>query len=140
MAWVVSACSHLSMDYQKPEVHLTKVQPLPSEGLEQRFVIGLRITNPNNMALDISGLSYSLSLQGSKVLTGVSNQVGRIEPYSENRVELESSASLMGGLRALISLMQAPQAVQYQLETQLNTAWWPWPVKVVESGEIELGK
>ena len=71
---MLTACAHWA-DRQEPEVHLTKVEPLPSAGLEQRFLIGLRIVNPNNAPLAVSGLSYSLSLQDSKVITGVSSKI-----------------------------------------------------------------
>jgi len=138
MIGVLSACASLLPDYQEPEVHLTKVQPLTSTGVEQRFLVGLRIINPNSVALNISGLSYSLSLQGHKVVTGVSNNIDSIAAYDETLVELETSANLLGSLRALVSILSATSAVEYELETRLNTPLWPWPVKVVETGAIEL--
>ena len=139
VGWL-SACATLMPDYQQPEVNLTKVEPLQSTNMEQRFLVGLRITNPNDVALDISGLSYSLSLQGHKVVSGVSNNIDSIAAYGDTLVELEASASLMGGFRALMALLGETKALEYELETRLDTGWWPWPITVVESGAIELTK
>lgn len=133
---MLTACAHWA-DRQEPEVHLTKVEPLPSAGLEQRFLIGLRIVNPNNAPLAVSGLSYSLSLQDSKVITGVSSKIGTIPAYSDTVVELESSVSLVG-VRALMSILNETEAVKYELEARLSTAWWPRPVRLLETGTIDL--
>lgn len=135
---LLAACANLSPDYEQPDIHLTKVQLLPSQGLEQQFAIGLRIQNPNAVGLNITGLSYSLRLQDHKVVSGVSSNGVNIPAYSETVIDLTASTSLLGGLRALSTLLQNPNSMDYEFEVKLKTGFWPWPVSIVESGSIAL--
>jgi len=137
----LAGCATLNPAYQKPEVHLVRFQPLPSQGLEQRFAIGLKVLNPNRMDLKINGISYNLKLQGHKVVSGLSGKVPVIPAYGETQLDLEASTDLFGSLRAVLDLLNAPgKPVSYELETRIDTGWWGLPVTVVESGSIDLGK
>ncbi len=136
----LAACAQLSPNYEKPMVNVTKIQPLPSAGLEQRFLIGISVQNPNNSSLKISGLSYNLKLQDIKVASGVSPERIDIGPFSEAQLELEGSTSLFGSMRAISGFLQNPQGpVNYAFEIKLTTGFWPLPIKVVESGSMSLG-
>lgn len=139
MSFFLSSCAWLQPGRVKPEIHLTSIKPLPREGLEQRFLIGLNIVNPGAGELNISGLSYHLTLNGRKVASGVSGKMVGIPAYSESRVQLEASTNLISGLRVIAGLLQDPGAsVDYELMTKIRTAWWPMPVEVSEQGSINL--
>lgn len=139
MTFLISSCAWLQPGREKPEIHLTSIKPLPREGLEQRFLIGLNIVNPGTGELNISGLSYNLILNGRKVASGVSGKMMAIPAYSESRVQLEASTHLISGLRVITGLLQDPGApVDYQLVTKMRTAWWPVPIEVSEQGSISL--
>lgn len=71
------------------------------------------------------------------MITGVSSKIGTIPAYSDTVVELESSVSLVG-VRALMSILNETEAVKYELEARLSTAWWPRPVRLLETGTIDL--
>ncbi len=137
---VLAGCASLNPSFQKPEVHLVRLQPLPAQGLEQRFAIGLKVLNPNRTALKISGISYNLKLQGHKVVSGLSGNVPVIPAYGEAMLDLEASTDLFGSMRAVMDLLGHPEKpVSYELETKIDTGWWGLPVTVVESGSIDLG-
>ncbi len=136
---LLAACAQLSPSYEEPTVNVTRIQPLPGEGLEQRFLIGISVQNPNNSSLNISGMSYSLKLQDIKVASGVSAENLSIPPFSEANLELQGSTSLFGSMRAIGGLLQNPgSAVSYAFEIKLTTGFWPWPISVVEAGSIDL--
>lgn len=135
----LAGCTGLN-NAMAPEVRLTRLEPLPSQGMEQRFAIGLRVLNPNTESLVINGLYYSLSLQGHRVLSGVTDQVTDIPPYGEAEVEIQASADLIGGLRAITRLLNQPDStVFYELTTRVDTGGWR-PVTVTERGEWVTGK
>lgn len=140
LALLLVGCAGLQRDYEEPEVHLTRIVPVAGTGLEQRFLVGLRILNPNRDAINVSGLSYSVSLQGQKVVSGVSSNIPRIPGYGEAEVELEASTNLLAGVRVLADLMSRPaEAIDYELEARLDVGRFALPVRIRDSGSIQLG-
>lgn len=139
-ALLLSSCAFFSPSYEKPEVSLVKVEPLERDGLEQRIAVGLNIINPSHSDLKISGLSYRLKLQDIKVITGVTSGLKPIPSYGESRIELQAAVNLFSGFRVLESVLKNNGGpVTYELETKISTSWWKFPIKVVESGSIDLG-
>ena len=45
---LLSSCALLDPAYEKPAVHLVRLEPLSSSGFEQRFKVDLKIINPNS--------------------------------------------------------------------------------------------
>ncbi len=139
-AWLLNSCAFLSPSYEKPEVSLINVEPLERDGLEQRIAVRLNIVNPSSSDLKISGLSYRLKLQDIKVITGVASGLKPIPSYGESRIELQASVNLFSGFRVLESVLKNNGGpITYELETKIRTSWWKFPVKIVESGSIDLG-
>ncbi len=137
----LSACAYFGMGTEKPEVYLTSFRPLPSSGLEARFVVGLKVINITGRDLNISGMSYRLKLNGYSVASGSAGAIGNIPAHGEKRIEVEASTHLFASLRMLADILQnPPQAYDYELQTQLRMPWSPVPITVVESGEVMLGK
>ncbi len=140
MIWLLTSCAIWTPGYQQPEVQLTNIEPLSRQGLEQRFLITLNILNSNDAALKISGLSYHLKLQGHKVVSGVSSGLKPIPAFSQSTIKLQATANIFGGFRALESLMNSSGGpVEFELETRISTAWWKFPITVVESGSLDVG-
>jgi len=140
MVWLLTSCAIWSPGYQQPEVQLTNIEPLSRQGLEQRFLITLNILNSNDSALKISGLSYHLKLQGHKVVSGVSSGLEPIPAFSQSTIKLQATANIFGGFRALESLMSSDGGpVEFELETRISTAWWKFPITVIESGSLDVG-
>lgn len=136
---LLSSCALFDPAYEKPAVHLVRLEPLSSSGFEQRFKVDLKIINPNSTTLNVSGMSYTLKLNGEKVITGVAGQIAEISPYSETIFQVEASTNILAGLRLISSLFdKSGRELRYELETKLRSGWWPVPVHVVESGEITL--
>lgn len=139
LALLLAGCASLKPGYLEPEINLVSIKPLPSENLEQRFLLGLRITNPNDITLPITGFSYNLALQGHKVLNGASSTGARIPAFGNVLVELESTTSLMGGLGVIREILAHPgKPFSYELSVRMHGGWWQLPATAVESGEIDL--
>ena len=140
MCCYLPACAYLG-GTEKPEVYLTGLRPLPSQGLEARFMVGLKIVNMSARTLNISGMSYRLKLNGHPVASGVSSGIRGIPAYREKRVEVEASTNLLASFKMIGEAIKNPaQNFNYELETKLRMSWWPVPITVVESGEIDLGE
>lgn len=136
---MLSSCTLLDPAYEKPAVHLVQIEPLSSNGFEQRFRVDLKIINPNRSKLSVSGMTYTLKLNGEMVLAGVSGQIAQIPPFSETVVQVETSTNILAGLRLISSLLNKPgRELDYELATKLRSGWWPVPINIVESGEVTL--
>ena len=136
----LNACATLSPNFETPAVNLISLKALDQSGFDRPFTVGLRITNPNAVALDVKGMSYSLSIDGMKLATGVTADFPRIEPYSEATFEVPLSVSLLNSLRLFKRLLDTPQAeLPYKLEAKLDVGSMLLPkLSITESGVIPL--
>lgn len=138
---MVSGCASLSMPFERPEVKLVSVKLLPSDGMEQRLVIGLRITNPNSVSLNLVGMKYSLSLQGFDLLSGVSKDIPSIGGYSDTSLEVIATVDWLNGIRLLHSLMSRTESsVSYELDAKLDPGYLLPAFHVTETGMINLAQ
>jgi LEA14-like dessication related protein len=137
---MVSACAHLGNGLEPPKVRVDSLQILEPRGISQRFLVGLRVINPNDRALPVRGLSYTLTLNGYDLLEGVSGQVPVLEPFSETLVQVEAATDLVAALRLLNNLAQpnAGQNISYALTAKINVQGWPGRLTVKEEGEVPL--
>lgn len=137
----LAGCASLMPNFERPEVKLTSFTPLPSDGLEQRFKVGLRVLNPNSVALPVQGLSYHLSLNGQKVVSGVSGDVPEIPAYGDVALTLEASVSLLSGARFILDLLQRDDGmIDYELQTKLDVGLLSPAIRVVEYGQLSLDR
>jgi LEA14-like dessication related protein len=137
---MVSACAHFGAGLEPPKIRVDSIQVLEAQGLNQRFRVGLRVINPNDRALPIKGLSYSLSLNGYGLLDGVTSRVPTLEPFSETSVEVEATTDLVAALRLLNEFVQRPdmQHLTYALTAKVSIQGWLGKITVEESGEVPL--
>lgn len=135
-----AACTSLRVQQSPPKVQLQSLQMLPSEGLSQRFEIGLRITNKTSKPIHIEGLTFEVALNGHDLLEGVNGQDLTIEGYSEETIKLVASTNLVSTLRfAQQWLQDSDQAsFDYALKADIDVkgSWLNIPVS--ETGKVDL--
>ena len=138
LALILMGCTTVTGDMDPPKVTVENVEALPTDGTA-RFLITLNIVNPNKQALDIAGVSYSIDIMGKELVTGVTNQVPKIEPYSEQQVELEAGVRLFELVRLLAGLgMEPTDELEYQFEAKIDFHGWMPTQRVDETGVISL--
>ncbi|MBN8431346.1 LEA type 2 family protein [Microbulbifer salipaludis] len=139
----LTGCATLSPDFEKPDVQLTALEPLPGDRSGNlRFRIHLRVFNPNNTDLALSGLYYTLKLAGHKVVTGTSNTLPVVPAYGQQAITVDASANLMGSFMAAAELIRMQgNTVPYELEAKLGLKASLLPaIRVSKRGEIRLGQ
>lgn len=87
------------------EVIVAGVEPLQGEGLELRMLVKLRIQNPNDVALDYSGVSVQMDVQGRRFATGVSDAAGSVPRFGETIVKVPVSISVLRIARQAVGIM-----------------------------------
>ena len=59
----LSGCASWFMKGEAPEVLVTNVTPLDASAFEQRLQVDLRIRNPNDFDLAVTGIDFRLDLK-----------------------------------------------------------------------------
>ena len=143
LALALQGCAALSPNFQEPDVQVTAIEPLPANRAgDLRFRIHLRVYNPNDTDLALSGLYYTLNLAGHKVVTGTASDLPPIRAYGQDDIVVDASANLMGSFMAAAELLSMRgDTVPYTLEAKLGLQRSLLPyIKVRKAGEIKLSQ
>ncbi len=117
----LSACATLPGSAQSPTVTITDIRPLEFGLLEQKYLLRLRIQNPNTFAVPVQGLSYQLELNARPFASGVSNQSLTLPSLGSEVVEVEAYSSLADIFQQLTRMQGGEGAnINYRLVGKLN--------------------
>ena len=132
-------CAGLPSDYDPPTVIVNSFRALPSDGVAPRFEIGLNIINPNATELSLKGISYTVSLEGHRIVAGVANALPVIAPYSEGQVNLTATTDLLSSISLFADLMSQPrETFEYDLDAKLDFSGYRRDIRVSKEGRISL--
>jgi LEA14-like dessication related protein len=135
---LLCSCATLDPDYEEPVISLVSLRALPSAGMTPSFETVLRVTNPNNEALNIAGVVYTISLGGHDLVKSVGKDFPVVEGYSEETLTLTGSANLLSGLRLLGDLMQQSETtLRYEFNAKLDLGGFYPSLRLSESGELD---
>ncbi|WP_434630555.1 LEA type 2 family protein [Pseudomonas sp. Z1-29] len=120
-------------------INVVGIEPLPSEGLEMRFAVKLRLQNPNETAIDYSGAALDLQVNGRTLATGVSDQSGSIPRFSEGILSIPVSISAFSVIRQTLGLSQTQSLdnLPYVLKGKLAGGLFG-TLRFVDRGTLDL--
>ncbi|MGE7955293.1 LEA type 2 family protein [Pseudomonas sp. NPDC089530] len=136
----LSACALFP---QRDQVHINVVgiDPLPSQDLEVRFAIKLRLQNPNETAISYNGVALDLEVNGQPLATGVSNQTGSVGRFSESVLVVPVSVSAFTVLRQTLGLTQTQSLDDLPYVLRGKLAGGPTgTLRFVDKGQLSLPK
>jgi len=139
---ILSGCAALRPGYETPVVSITSFEPIPTKGIMPHFKIGLHIVNPNGSPLDFKGISYTIALEGHKIMTGVSNQLPQIMAYGEGDIVLNASIDLFSSIRFFSDIIRSKNTdkISYSLTAKIDTGPLHPVIRVRKKGELSLEK
>lgn len=133
----LSACATMPSDFEQPSVSVTSFLPTGSTGISPQFEIVLHITNPNRNPLVLQGLTYSIYLDGNKVMSGVANDLPEIQPYGEADVQLNATANLLGGFKVISGFMNDTKGhIEYEFKARLDIGQFKPRIEVNKKGRL----
>jgi len=97
--FLLAGCAHLWGTADNPRVNIASLTPKDMKLFEQIFIMELRVMNPGDKELVISGLSFNLEVNGQSFARGVSNESFTVGPFTSHVVQVEAVttlASLLG--------------------------------------------
>ena len=107
-------CASWLMKGEPPEVLVTNVTPLEGTAFEQRLQVDLRIRNPNDFDLFVTGIDFTLNLNGKRLARGLGNTTITVPRLSDAVVSVQTSTSTFDVVRQLLSFSQA-QDLSYNI-------------------------
>jgi LEA14-like dessication related protein len=105
---------------ESPEVLLVNIKPLDTTIFEQRLQVDLRIRNPNDFDLEVTGLDFTLHLNDKRLARGLSNKASTIPRLGDSVLSVETTTSTLDVMRQLLNFRQ-DQDVTYQIEGVLHS-------------------
>jgi LEA14-like dessication related protein len=136
---ILTGCAGMGHRQGDVKVTIASLQFLESTLMEQRYLVTLRLQNRAPSALQVSGLSFDLELNGKSFASGVSNQQVSVAAFDEAMMEVKVSSTLFGIIRQF-QILQEPQsrALDYQISGRVYLGNGFYNLPFQEVGELDL--
>lgn len=124
----LTGCASLAPSLEKPRLHLVDLQPIPGGSMEAAFRMDLRVTNPNDVPLEIRGLDCRLEINDRTLAAGVSDAQLSVPRYGTALLPVTVYSSMADVLIVTIRLARDAQrtgaapAIRYRLAGHLRVA------------------
>jgi LEA14-like dessication related protein len=122
-------------------VTVAGIEPLQGEGMEARFLVKLRVQNPNDRDIVFTGASVNLDVFGRDFASGVTDVGGTVPRFGEKIIEVPVTVSLLRMARQVLGMVDGKpiEKVTYELSGKLQTGGMS-AARFSTKGEIELPK
>lgn len=135
----MAGCASWFIKGEAPEVLVTNLTPLESTPFEQRLKVDLRIRNPNEYDLQVTGLDFRLELNGKRLARGFGNKEFTVPRLSDVVVSVDTSTSTLDVVRQVLGLRKT-QELAYGITGVLHLKDGRLPFDntgiLVEKGEL----
>lgn len=136
----MTSCATLTSSLEPPTVTLAGID-LKELGLfEQRFVLRLRLQNPNNITLPIAGMRYDLAINDQDFARGVSEQVVSVPAFGETMLDVDVTSNLQNVLDQLAPKKKSTEQLRYQLRGHVGVLNRSLKLPFEYNGNIDLSR
>jgi len=133
---ILGGCAELRL--KAPSVTLADIEVVDAGLLEQRFVFKLRVQNPNDREIAITGLRFNVEINGKPFAKGVSNKPITIPRLDERILEVSAVSSLYSLFSQVRELIYGKhEALTYRIKGTLFTDPFG-ELNFDEGGKLEL--
>jgi len=115
--FVLTSCQSMTpvaLQPESPEVLLVNITPLDTTMFEQRLQVDLRVRNPNDFDLEVTGLDFTLHLNEQRLARGLMNTASIIPRLGDAVLSVETTTSTFDVVRQLLNLRHN-QDLTYQV-------------------------
>jgi Late embryogenesis abundant protein len=116
---LLAACTSLA-GREPLTVDVVGLEPLPSQGMEGRFLVKLRVQNPNETPIEFDGVSVRLDVRGQRLASGVSDARGTVPRFGETVLAVPVTVPVAAMVRQAIGLATGDRTrLDYELTGRL---------------------
>ena len=139
LALMLAGCATIDPDYERPSVTVSTFRAIPVANGVPNFEIGLRVLNPNATPLELRGVSFSISLDGHKLIRGVGNELPVIEPYGAGDFTVTATANILAGIRFFADwAATGDDSMKYEFKAKLDVGAFRPAIRITDAGEFSL--
>lgn len=139
IALAVAGCAAWFYRYEDPRVDLVGLQLLPQQGINPGFRLTLKLTNPNDRPLPISGLYYDVSIEGHDIASGSFNEPVDLTAYGSQTITSDVQTSLLGSINLVSDLVSRPRKqIRYALKARVSVSGITLPFRIERSGTVQF--
>ncbi|MEK6775591.1 MAG: LEA type 2 family protein [bacterium] len=136
---LVSGCALGLSRTEPPYVTLSGMDVVRADLFEQRFLLRLRMQNPNGFPLPISGMKYALEINNRAFARGVTRKPVTIPAYGEEIVDVEVVSDIGRVIEQFQSLGAGDvRKLNYRLSGSASLANRMMSLPFEYKGEIDL--
>ena len=137
MSTALAGCAALGFG-EPVNVSVVGMEPLPGQGMEGRFLVKLRVQNPNDRPIEYDGVSLELDLRGNRLATGVSDERGTVPRFGESIVQVPVSVPVSALVRQALGFATGDRTrSDYRLRGRLASSGFGG-VSFSATGELTL--
>lgn len=137
LATPLAACATLS-GREPLTVDVAGVEPLPGQGMEGRFLVRLRVQNPNTDPVPFDGVAITLDVRGQRFASGVSDVSGTVPRFGETVLAVPVTVPVSAMVAQMMSLASGSSPrLDYDLRGRLAGPGFGG-VRFSSSGELTL--
>jgi len=103
---LVTGCATWFSKIEPPDVLVTNITPLDATAFEQRLQVDLRIRNPNDFDLVVTGIDFKLNVNGERLARGLGNKEFTIPRLSDAVISVQTITSTFDLIRQFLSLSE----------------------------------
>lgn len=115
-----SGCASWFIKGESPEVLVTNVTPLDATVFEQRLRVDLRVRNPNDFDYHLTGIDFTLNLNGKRLARGLGSKEVTIPRLGDAVITIDTTTSTLDIVRQLLEFSQK-QEVMYDIKGMLHS-------------------
>jgi LEA14-like dessication related protein len=118
---LLAACA-LAPKFQTPELSIVNVQVQGSDLLSQHLKVRVHVHNPNDRALPVRALEYTIEVEGQQFATGESANAFVVPALGDAEFDMNVTTDLAGTLIRLFARATGnlPSEIQYRLYGKLS--------------------
>jgi LEA14-like dessication related protein len=139
-ALALSGCGTLPGRMEPVSVTVADLRMGAAGILEQQYFVKLRVQNPNDVELQVKGVSFTLDLNGEPFAKGASGEAVTVPRFGSALAEVETVSGLGGILKQVSALGEGgmEKGISYRIRGKLATRN-AGSIAFDERGEFKLG-
>jgi LEA14-like dessication related protein len=118
-------CASLAPRLEPPQLSVVGVELVRGDFFEQRFKARMRVQNPNDRAIPVRGVSYTLEIGGEELGRGLAGSPFTVPALGEAEFDMLVTADLAGTLVRLLGRAREggmPDSLAYRLRGEVKLA------------------
>jgi LEA14-like dessication related protein len=102
VALALAGCSALVPKLETPRLSVVALELKKSDLLAQHLTVRMRVDNPNDRALPVKGLTYTLDVAGEQFAQGSADESFTVPALGETEFDMSVSADMAGAILRLL--------------------------------------